>query len=39
MLMTGLLFFAIVVAVAGLAVDNVAEASKEDHKEPPQGWY
>jgi len=38
-LMTGLLFLAIVVGVAGLAFDSVAGASEEDHKGPPQSWY
>jgi hypothetical protein len=37
--MTGLLFLAIVVGVAGLAFDSVAGASEEDHKGPPQSWY
>jgi hypothetical protein len=35
----GLLFLAVVVAVAGLAFDSAFEASEEDRKEPPRGWY
>ena len=38
MLVTGLLFLALVVGVAGLAFDSVTDASKEDSGAPPN-WY
>lgn len=37
MLMTGILFLALAVAVAGLAIDGNASPAEEDRKEPPQG--
>jgi hypothetical protein len=35
----GVLFIAIIVAIAGLAFDSGAKASDENRKGPPQGWY
>jgi hypothetical protein len=38
-LVTGLLFLALVVGVAGLAFDSVTDASKEEDSGPPPSWY
>ena len=38
MLLTGVLFLAIVVGVAGLTIDNLTRDSEGTDKGSPQGW-
>ncbi|MGB8182872.1 MAG: hypothetical protein WCF13_10920 [Stellaceae bacterium] len=38
-LITGLLFLAVAVAIVGLTFDSIAQVSENDHQDPPRSWY